>query len=1119
MGYLVKLDDLCDEEREAVLSKPVQHFIPWRVVWNSNSVSTPVRPVFDASHPTDTGNSLNDIIAKGRNNMNFLVQIFIRWLTRRCGFHTDVQKMYNSVRLAKEHRCYQLCLYHPDLTPGAKPIVYVIDTLIYGVKSSGNQAERAIREIARLSSEDFPRQNQIVQNDIYVDDCISGEDNLDLAQKVAEDLQNVLGKVGFHLKGVTYAGSDPPKHLSNDDLSINVAGMKWFPALDVLSLKIGDLNFGKKVRGKKSVQLAGLIPDEFTRTDCAARVGEIFDLNGRVAPLIAEMKLDLRDLCKKGLDWKDCVPVDLIPKWKENFDTITQLRDFKFKRCIVPEDAVSLDMETIEMGDSSLQLACSAIYIRFKRKNGQYSCQLVFGRTKLIPEGMNIPRGELFAAVLTATTGHVVGLALKEFIKNRLCLTDSQIALFWITNKRIPQKEWIRNRHIEIERLTPNASKLWRHVDSKHMTADIGTRRGAKLSDVSETSPYVIGPEWGQNDSSTFPVRSAEEIKLSQTDLKNINAETLKLDLTDTDWVSKQLADAFYVAQSFVCSGEGVLDRIGERYKFSNYIIDPNKFRFRKVIRILAVVFCFLRKLLKRIGKADLVIAQSDIPNQIQCSNDRYLITLGTSGFPFQSAKGLAVEVSDQNIMRALNYFYKKATLEVKEFSGSSYKKISTEKSGILYFSGRILPSQEFTNKIELSDACLDLATSSFCVPLVDRYSPLAFSIINEVHWYHDDARHSGSDTVFRYVLQIAYVNEGRSLVNMIKDDCVRCRYLRKRALEVAMGPKSGDNLCLAPPFYVTQVDMVGPFQSFSNVNKRASSKIWFLVFVCCTTGAVDLKVTEDYTTDSFILAFTRFSDKVGYPRKLLPDAGSQLVKGASSMKIVFYDVMSQLKKYGVDYEVCPVGAHYMHGKVERKIRHIRESFSKFKVDNTKLSIIQWETLGAQVANAINNLPIATRYVTRNVENIDLLTPNRLLLARNNDRCPAGPVQVSEDISKILEQHNDLYEAWFRAWLISYVPDLMFQPKWFKSDRDPKVGDVVLFLKSQKEFEKLYQYGVICDLKVSRDGKIRQVEVEYQNFAESVKRKTTRGTRELVVIHPIDELALVRELDQMFDQI
>ena len=240
LGYLVKLDDLSTEDREAILSSPVQHFIPWRVVWNTNSVSTPVRPVFDASHPTNTGNSLNDVIAKGRNNMNFLLQIYLRWLIRRCGFHTDVQKMYNSVRLAKKHRCYQLCLYHPDLTPGAKPIVYVIDTLIYGVKSSGNQAERAIREIGKLCSEEFPRQNDIIQNDLYVDDCISGEDSLDLAQEVAEGLQEVLGKVGFHLKGVTFSGCDPPKHLSNDDFSINVAGCKWLPNLDLLSLRIGN---------------------------------------------------------------------------------------------------------------------------------------------------------------------------------------------------------------------------------------------------------------------------------------------------------------------------------------------------------------------------------------------------------------------------------------------------------------------------------------------------------------------------------------------------------------------------------------------------------------------------------------------------------------------------------------------------------------------------------------------------------------------------------------------------------------------------------------------------------------------------------------------------------------
>ena len=89
----------------------------------------------------------------------------------------------------------------------------------------------------------------------------------------------------------------------------------------------------------------------------------------------------------------------------------------------------------------------------------------------------------------------------------------------------------------------------------------------------------------------------------------------------------------------------------------------------------------------------------------------------------------------------------------------------------------------------------------------------------------------------------------------------------------------------------------------------------------------------------------------------------------------------------------------------------------------------------------------------------------------------------------------------------------MHHPKWFKSDSDPKVGDIVLFLKSEKEFEQIYQYGLIKDLKVSRDGKIRQVEVEYQNHNENVKRSTNRGTREIVVIHPFEELGLMRELN------
>ena len=128
-----------------------------------------------------------------------------------------------------------------------------------------------------------------------------------------------------------------------------------------------------------------------------------------------------------------------------------------------------------------------------------------------------------------------------------------------------------------------------------------------------------------------------------------------------------------------------------------------------------------------------------------------------------------------------------------------------------------------------------------------------------------------------------------------------------------------------------------------------------------------------------------------------------------------------------------------MHGKVERKIKHVKESFAKH-LSNNRLSIIQWETLGDQVANSINNLPIALGKVIKDLENIDLITPNQLLLARNNNRCPVGKLSVTEDVRNIIQRNNDVFSVWFRAWLTSYVPTSMMQPKWFRSDRNLKKG-------------------------------------------------------------------------------
>ena len=44
-----------------------------------------------------------------------------------------------------------------------------------------------------------------------------------------------------------------------------------------------------------------------------------------------------------------------------------------------------------------------------------------------------------------------------------------------------------------------------------------------------------------------------------------------------------------------------VPDEVGLRYEHSKYIIDPNQFRFRKVVRILALVFLFLKNISRKV--------------------------------------------------------------------------------------------------------------------------------------------------------------------------------------------------------------------------------------------------------------------------------------------------------------------------------------------------------------------------------------------------------------------------------------------------------------------------------------------------------------------------------------
>ena len=159
------------------------------------------------------------------------------------------------------------------------------------------------------------------------------------------------------------------------------------------------------------------------------------------------------------------------------------------------------------------------------------------------------------------------------------------------------------------------------------------------------------------------------------------------------------------------------------------------------------------------------------------------------------------------------------------------------------------------------------------------------------------------------------------------KSECIKCRILHKKGVRVAMGPVGENNLTVAPPFYLCQADICGPFESL------ASS---FLLYCNRCGGVESWKTTPQmHSIDSHVYLVT--------------------------LKLLCHMNVANLRKavksvvYGIDFKTCPMGAHYVHGKVKRKIQEIKRSLMK-NVNKNRLSVLQWETLIQQICNSINNI-------------------------------------------------------------------------------------------------------------------------------------------------------------------
>ena len=159
------------------------------------------------------------------------------------------------------------------------------------------------------------------------------------------------------------------------------------------------------------------------------------------------------------------------------------------------------------------------------KRDGTHSCQLIFFRSKLIPDGLSQPRAKLFAATMNAHTDKIVRRPLQENHRGKMKLTDNQVVLFWLSNRETAVKQWMSNRVIEILRFTDSSE--WFFISIHNLIANLGVRPVEDLRLVDQNSTWVNGSDWMRKDNKKFPIKLLDQKRLSREELAVIQIKSV----------------------------------------------------------------------------------------------------------------------------------------------------------------------------------------------------------------------------------------------------------------------------------------------------------------------------------------------------------------------------------------------------------------------------------------------------------------------------------------------------------------------------------------------------------------------------------------------------------------
>ncbi|XP_062542110.1 uncharacterized protein LOC134210107 [Armigeres subalbatus] len=361
--------------------------------------------------------------------------------------------------------------------------IFELTTVTYGTASAPYLATRCLKKLGEDCATTHPVASDVILHDFYVDDMLSGADNIKEAKLLVKQVEEVTNSAGFILR--KWNSNSPellrsiPKKMRDDrsvlDLqssstTVKTLGLQWNVTADEFQFSFPQWKSDAASITKRSIH-----------SDAAC----LFDPLGLVGPVVVQAKLFIQQLWRLKCGWDDTLDESMQQMWKEYRQNLMALETLTVPRWIgFSNDCALVQLHGFSDASSVAYGAC--LYLR---------CLASDEKKKL-----TIPRLELSGALLLS---HLYEkFSQVKPVPAAFFWTDSTIVKHWLGSAPSRWQIFVANRVSEIQHLTQGG--IWNHVAGIENPADL-ISRGMSPAQLQYERRWFEGPQWLSQDQGYWP--------------------------------------------------------------------------------------------------------------------------------------------------------------------------------------------------------------------------------------------------------------------------------------------------------------------------------------------------------------------------------------------------------------------------------------------------------------------------------------------------------------------------------------------------------------------------------------------------------------------------------------